>query len=82
MTTLSAPSIEQRLPAMAALIYQAIPGSEVRLFGSRARGQAGPESDIDLMITAPDSWLRRMAPWICCSTPAVNARHGAIGAAI
>lgn len=57
MTALNAPSIEQRLPAMAALIHQAIPGSEVRLFGSRARGQAGPDSDIDLLITAPDSWL-------------------------
>ncbi|WP_255479234.1 MULTISPECIES: nucleotidyltransferase family protein [unclassified Synechococcus] len=37
---------------MADLIHQAIPGSEVRLFGSRARGQAGPDSDIDLLITA------------------------------
>ena len=37
---------------------QAIPGSEVRLFGSRARGQAGPDSDIDLLITAPNSWLQ------------------------
>ncbi|MBW0166741.1 MAG: nucleotidyltransferase domain-containing protein [Vulcanococcus sp.] len=58
MTASNAPSIEQRLPAMAALIHQAIPGSEVRLFGSRARGQAGPDSDIDLLITAPDSWLQ------------------------
>jgi predicted nucleotidyltransferase len=49
--------IEQRLSAMAAVIHQVIPGSEVRLFGSRARGQAGPDSDIDLLITAPDSWL-------------------------
>ena len=57
MTALNAPSIEQRLPAIAALIHQAIPGSEVRLFGSRARGQAGPDSDIDLLITAPDRWL-------------------------
>ncbi|MEB3208961.1 MAG: nucleotidyltransferase domain-containing protein [Synechococcus sp.] len=27
------------------------------LFGSRARGQARPDSDIDLLITAPDAWL-------------------------
>ena len=26
-------------------------------FGSRARGQARPDSDIDLLITAPDAWL-------------------------
>jgi predicted nucleotidyltransferase len=57
MTALQSPLIEQRLSAMAAVIHQVIPGSEVRLFGSRARGQAGPDSDIDLLITAPDSWL-------------------------
>ena len=57
MTALRAPLIEQRLSAMAAVIHQAIPGSEVRLFGSRARGQAGPDADIDLLITAPDNWL-------------------------
>jgi predicted nucleotidyltransferase len=26
-------------------------------YGSRARDTAGPESDIDLLITAPDAWL-------------------------
>ncbi len=49
--------INARLQGMAALIHGVIPGSEVRLFGSRARGTAGRESDIDLQITAPDSWL-------------------------
>ncbi len=49
--------IEQRIPAMVALIHDAIPGSEVRLFGSRARGSACPDADIDLLITAPDEWL-------------------------
>lgn len=57
MTALQSPLIEQRLSAMAAVIHQVIPGSEVRLFGSRARGQAEPDSDINLLITAPDSWL-------------------------
>ena len=33
--------------------------SRVVLFSSRARGQAGPESDNDLLITAPDSWLEQ-----------------------
>ena len=42
--------IEERLPAMAAVIQRAIPGCEVRLFGSRARGQAEPDSDIDLLL--------------------------------
>ncbi len=42
---------------MAAQIHQLIPAAEVRLFGSRARGQARPDSDVDLLITAPDAWL-------------------------
>lgn len=42
---------------MAAHIHREIPGREVRLFGSRALGTPGPESDIDLLITAPDDWI-------------------------
>ena len=43
---------------MAAVIHQAIPGSKGRLFGPRARRQAGPDSYVDLLITAPNSWLQ------------------------
>ena len=57
MGTGTAAPIEQRLAVMAAGIRRLIPAAEVRLFGSRARGQAGPDSDVDLLITAPDSWL-------------------------
>jgi predicted nucleotidyltransferase len=57
MTSPAAPPIDQRIQAMAAVIHERIPGSEVRLFGSRARGTAGLDSDIDLLITAPDAWL-------------------------
>jgi hypothetical protein len=47
---------DARLQEMAAVIHGVIPGSEARLYswgeacgyGSRARGTAGPESDIDL----------------------------------
>ena len=56
-TDIAAP-IEQRLAVMAAGIRRLIPAAEVRLFGSRARGQAGPDSDVDLLITAPDQWCR------------------------
>ena len=55
-TTTSAP-IDQRLAVMVAGIRKLIPAAEVRLFGSRARGQAHPGSDVDLLITAPDAWL-------------------------
>ena len=48
---------EEQLRAMAAAIRAEIPGAEVRLFGSRARGEARPDSDVDLLITAPDAWL-------------------------
>lgn len=53
----TATPIEQRLASMAVSIRQLIPAAEVRLFGSRARGQARPDSDVDLLITAPDDWL-------------------------
>ena len=57
MTIAPAPPIDQRLLGMAAAIRRLIPTAEVRLFGSRARGEAGPDSDVDLLITAPDTWL-------------------------
>lgn len=48
---------EALLRQMAAEICEEIPEAEVRLFGSYARGEARPESDIDLLITVPDDWL-------------------------
>ncbi|MFN7229808.1 MAG: nucleotidyltransferase domain-containing protein [Synechococcaceae cyanobacterium] len=57
MTLAPVAPIEERLFGMAAAIRRLIPAAEVRLFGSRARGQAGPDSDVDLLITAPDDWL-------------------------
>ena len=35
----------------------AIPEAQARLFGSRARGTARSDSDMDLLITVPDHWL-------------------------
>jgi hypothetical protein len=57
MTISAAPPMQQRLASMAAAIHQLIPAAEVRLFGSRAQGTARPDSDVDLLITAPDAWL-------------------------
>lgn len=48
---------EPLLRTIAAEILAAIPGAEVRLFGSRARGTARPDSDLDLLVTVPDAWL-------------------------
>ncbi|WP_295534582.1 nucleotidyltransferase domain-containing protein [Synechococcus sp. UW140] len=48
---------EPLLRTITAEIQAAIPGAEVRLFGSRARGTARPDSDLDLLVTVPDAWL-------------------------
>jgi predicted nucleotidyltransferase len=47
---------EALLRQMAAEIREEIPGAEVRLFGSWARGDARASSDVDLMITVSDDW--------------------------
>jgi predicted nucleotidyltransferase len=53
----TATSLDPRILRIAAAIRAEIPGCEVRLFGSRARGTAGPDSDADLLITVPDARL-------------------------
>ena len=57
MATSAALPIDDRLADMVAQIHHLIPSAEVRLLGSHARGQARPDSDMDLLITAPDAWL-------------------------
>lgn len=47
---------ETLLRQMAAEIREEIPEAEVRLFGSHARGDARPSSDVDLMIIVKDEW--------------------------
>ena len=59
MTTTPLESVNKALlRQMAAEIRKEIPEAEVRLFGSHARGEARPDSDIDLLITVTDDWLR------------------------
>lgn len=38
---------------MLAAILETVPAKKVILFGSRARGEAGPESDYDLLVVVP-----------------------------
>ena len=45
-----------RLPIVSRMAAP-IPEAQVRLFGSRARGTARSDSDVDLLITVPDHWL-------------------------
>lgn len=43
------------LQEVKAAVMQLVPGARVILYGSHARGEAGPESDYDLLIIAPES---------------------------
>jgi predicted nucleotidyltransferase len=54
---------EVQLQQMAAEIRQEIPGAEVRLFGSHARGEARSDTDLDLLITVSDDWLASHDRW-------------------
>ena len=57
MTTIPLRTVNDALlRQMAAEIREEIPEAEVRLFGSHARGDARPSSDVDLMITVSDDW--------------------------
>lgn len=58
-----APLQQALLRQMAAVIREEIPEAEVRLFGSWARGQARPNSDVDLLITVSDEWLAHHDRW-------------------
>ncbi|MFW6730398.1 MAG: nucleotidyltransferase domain-containing protein [Synechococcus sp.] len=57
-STTTASPIDPRISTVAAGIAAAIPEAQVRLFGSRAKGTARPDSDVDLLITVPDPWLK------------------------
>ncbi len=46
---------EALLRSMTDTIVDALHPDEVILFGSRARADAGPESDVDLLVIVPDS---------------------------
>lgn len=63
MVATSEPSLNlAQLQEMAATIRQEIPGAEVRLFGSRARGQARPDSDMDLLLFSQSQVEQRRQP--------------------
>lgn len=46
----------------AKLLHEAAPGATVILFGSHARGEAGPDSDLDFLVIEPKvaAWRREM----------------------
>jgi len=42
-------------------LSEAAPGARIILFGSRARGEARPDSDLDLLVIEPDEVAKRRA---------------------
>jgi uncharacterized protein len=49
-----APTNEVLINEVARRLTNVVPGAKVVLFGSRARDEAGPESDLDLLVIEPD----------------------------
>jgi len=66
---------EPLLRTIAAEIQAAIPGAQVRLFGSRARGTERPDSDLDLLVTVPDEWLANHSRFVETDTLGWKLAH-------
>jgi predicted nucleotidyltransferase len=52
-------SVQEKIQEMTRLIVDRFHPEKIILFGSHARGTAGPDSDVDLMIVMPLSGSRR-----------------------
>ena len=50
---------EAYLPEVVNRIVAAFKPLRIILFGSLARGEAGPDSDVDLLVIVPEVWHRR-----------------------
>jgi len=53
------PSIERQIKQMVRRIVRQFHPERVILFGSHARGNAGPDSDVDLLVVMPVEGSRR-----------------------
>lgn len=56
-------TVDERVREMVRRLVEAVGPDRVIMFGSRARGEAGKDSDVDLMIVAPSdlpAWQRTM----------------------
>ena len=59
MTTANIPSLPEAIPEMVRRIVAGFAPLRVVLFGSYARGEAGPDSDADLLVVLPFSGSKR-----------------------
>jgi predicted nucleotidyltransferase len=53
--------VAQRLTTLVDRIVDAVNPLRIVLFGSAARGQMGPDSDVDVLVVMPDGTHRRRA---------------------
>ena len=51
------------------------PFDEVYLFGSHARGEARPDSDVDLCIVAEGLWIDKLKPGTDTTVPCGTSGH-------
>lgn len=54
---MEAQTVNTEDPALADIVYRLVEAfhpERIYLFGSRARGEAGPDSDYDIMVVVPD----------------------------
>jgi predicted nucleotidyltransferase len=65
---------EAQLQKMAVEILQEIPGAEVWLFGSHARGQGRPDSDVDLLLYSQSQVEQRRQ--LRCNVVSQAYEHG------
>jgi len=52
-------TISQHIDHLVEQIVQAVHPMKIIVFGSAARGQAGPQSDVDLLVVMPEGTHRR-----------------------
>jgi len=60
------------------VIQQYVPGALIILFGSRARGDAGPDSDFDLLVLTPFKLELDTITQVRDPVYQVELRHGAV----
>ncbi len=68
-------AIDDTLNVMTARIISGFQPERIILFGSYARGDAGPDSDVDLLVVMPDGTDRRQ------TTIAIQSVLGGLGVA-
>jgi predicted nucleotidyltransferase len=54
-----AAAVREKIAEMARIIVERFGPDKIILFGSHARGDAGPDSDVDLLVVMPVSGRRR-----------------------